>query len=231
MSVCLWLFSGYLSTGYAQQTIKETSDYSLEVNFSSNAFRFKAIPDEPKPSNPLFRLFAGDPKVYGSNGFGFAFSKTLDPKARVEINPSFYNVHDQKNYSSYQTIGSNNSAQQQTYNMSGFSIPVTYISYFKMPKRKVSFYFIGGAQYYHFKLSTLDKNFQNGTLVYNHENNFNVKGFGINGGIGIDYKIRNWVYLFYAQEGGISLTDASFYGDIRIGAGLKFFKKINNPLI
>ena len=225
LSFSLMLFACYLSPCYAQQSTKEIGDYSIEINFSSNAYRFKDIPVKPKPSNPLFRLFAGDPKVYGSNGFGFAFSKALNNKARIGISPSFYNFHNQPDYSFYESVGSSNSMEQQTYNMSGFSIPVSYISYFKMPKRKVSLYFIGGIQYYNYKLSTFTSNFRDSVLTSKQENKYNAKGIGINGGIGIDYKIKKWIYLFYGFEGGLSFIDASFYGDVRIGAGFNFIKK------
>ncbi len=222
------LFTCYLYPCYAQHSAKEIGDYSIEINFSSNQYRFKEVPDMANSSNPLnrlFKLFAGDMKSYGSDGFGLGFSRKINNKSRIEINPSFYNVHNQLQYSTFVSVGRIISMQNQTFSISGFSIPVSYISYFKIPKRKVSCYFIGGIQYSNYKLVTVDNKYKDSVLTSSKENHYKQKGTGITGGIGVDYKIKSWIYLFYGFEGGISLRDVSFFGDVRIGAGFNLFKK------
>ena len=216
------LFFCYVCYAFAQESRKENKDFGIEANFVSNDFQFKHISIEK--INPLIRFFAGNSRFYGGDGYGFGFYKKINTKARIEISPSFYNIHILNNYSYYLSNGSN-IATREGFNMKGFIIPVSYISYFKIPKHKISTYFIGGFQYYNFNLLKFSSNYQDSMLTSKEENHYHANGIGIMAGIGLDYKIKKWLYLFYNVEYGVSLIDGGFFGDVRIGAGFNFFKK------
>ncbi|KAI9435667.1 hypothetical protein F5148DRAFT_1294787 [Russula earlei] len=110
------------------------NDYSLEVFYTSNDYYFKKVPDVA--NNPFTNIPGGN-KDFGAYGMGAAFSKTLTGKARIEISPSIYLTNNQQQYYSYYSTISNSSSQQRMYDLHGFSIPVSYISYFKIPRKRL----------------------------------------------------------------------------------------------
>jgi hypothetical protein len=233
MCTSKWRFIILLSTcnlhvACAQRLSNWTDGYSLEINSSSNGYTFNAVPYTP--INPLFNPFFGNEQQYGSGGFGAAFSKALTNISRIKIAPSFFSTHDQLQYSESISVLNNSSTIQQTFNMSGFSIPVTYISYFKKPKHKISCYFIATEQYYSFKLTTFNAAYQDSVETSSEENHYSIKGLGLEAGIGLDYKIIKQLYLFYEFTGGVTLTDGTFFGDFHFGAGYNFFAKKHSPI-
>jgi hypothetical protein len=206
------------------QTNKDTINYSIGADFASNSYHFSNVPDVNSPLNSLIKLFSIDQKSYGSNGFGIMLSKPINKIAWIKISPSIYNIHNQQQFSYAESDMAGSTLKDQSFNMNGFSIPVSYVSYFKVPKRKISCYFMGTIEYHNYDLTTFDSSFQNNVLSSAAQNHYNQKGIGLLAGIGLNYKIIENLYLFYELEGGVALKDAAFFGDLHIGAHYNFFK-------
>jgi|GEM_PF-3915799 len=202
------------------------NDYSIEVFFASNDYNFKKVPD--MPNNPFSNIPGGNMKDFGADGFGVAFSKTLNGMARIEVSPAIYSTTNREQYHSYYTSPTTSSWQSRNYDLHGFCVPFSYISYFKIPKKRVSWYWSGNMEYTNLKLVTYDSYLQTtssgGTSGSLQSHTFTEENISLLLGIGIDCKIKKRWYLFYDLRFGVTVIDPTFLGDNRIGIRFNIIK-------